>query len=45
MRADGEATPTARDFETLKQDLEFIEDSADAIIAMGTPKTSMAAAE
>ncbi|HWK93989.1 MAG TPA: type II toxin-antitoxin system HicB family antitoxin [Pseudolabrys sp.] len=45
MRADGEATPTARDFETLKHDPEFIEDSADAIVTMVTPKTSMAAAE
>ncbi len=45
MRADDEAIPTPRDFETLKHDPEFIEDGADAIVTMVTPKGVMAAAE
>lgn len=45
MRADGETIPLARDFESLKRDPEFIEDSADAIVTMVAPKGVMAAAE
>jgi predicted RNase H-like HicB family nuclease len=45
MRADGEAIPTPRSFEALKRDPEFIEDSADAIVTMVSPKSAMAAAE
>ncbi len=45
MRADGESIPAARDFETLKHDPDFIEDSADAIVTMVAPKGVMAAAE
>jgi predicted RNase H-like HicB family nuclease len=45
MRADGDAIPSPRDFESLKRDLEFIEDSADAIVTMVAPKGVMAAAE
>ncbi len=45
MRADGEAIPTPRDFESLKRDPEFIEDSEDAIVTMIAPKGVMAAAE
>ena len=45
MREDGDAIPPPRDFESLKRDPEFVEDSADAIVTMVTPKGVMAAAE
>lgn len=45
MRADGEIIPTPRDFESLKRDPVFIDDSADAIVTMVGPKGVMAAAE
>jgi predicted RNase H-like HicB family nuclease len=45
MRADGEPIPAPRSFEQLKHDLEFIEDSADAIVTMVTPRVAMAGAE
>ena len=45
MRADGETIPKPRDFETLKRDPEFVDDSADAIVTMVTPKGAMASAE
>jgi len=45
MQADGDLLPKPRDFETLKRDPEFIDDSADAIVTMVTPKGVMAAAE
>jgi predicted RNase H-like HicB family nuclease len=45
MRADGETIPVARSFEDLKRDAGFIEDSADAIVTVVTPRGAMAAAE
>ena len=45
MKADGDAIPPPRSFEQLKRDPEFIDDSADAIVTMVTPRTEMAAAE
>lgn len=45
MRADGDVIPSPRDFESLKRDPEFAEDSADAIVTMVAPKGVMAAAE
>ncbi len=45
MTADGDAIPAPRSFEQLKHDPEFIEDSADSIVTMVTPRTTMAAAE
>ena len=45
MKADGEAIPAPRSFEELKRDRNFIEDSADAIVTMVSPRTEMAAAE
>ena len=45
MRADGETIPAPRNFEQLKRDPEFAEDSADAIVTMVSPKGAMAAAE
>ena len=45
MRADGDTIPAPRDFERLKRDPEFAEDSADAIVTMVAPKGVMAAAE
>ncbi len=45
MRVDGDAIPSPRDFESLKRDPEFIEDSAEAIVTMVAPKGVMAAAE
>jgi len=38
MRKDGDAIPAPRSFEELKRDLEFVEDSADAIVTMVTPQ-------
>lgn len=45
MRADGDAIPVPRSFEDLKRDAGFIEDSADAIVTIVTPRGAMAAAE
>ncbi len=45
MKADGEAIPAPRSFEQLKRDPAFVDDSADAIVTMVTPRTAMAAAE
>jgi len=45
MKADGDVIPAPRTFEQLRHDPEFIEDSADAIVTMVTPRTEMAAAE
>jgi hypothetical protein len=45
MKADGDAIPTPRSFDEIKRDPEFVDDSADAIVTMVTPRVSMAAAE
>jgi predicted RNase H-like HicB family nuclease len=45
MRADGDAIPVPRSFADLKRDAGFIEDSADAIVTIVTPRGAMAAAE
>lgn len=45
MRADGEAIPVPRSFDQLRRDPEFVDDSADAIVTMVSPKGAMAAAE
>jgi predicted RNase H-like HicB family nuclease len=45
MKADGDAIPEPRSFDQLRRDPEFIDDSADAIVTMVTPRTEMAAAE
>ena len=45
MKADGDALPMPRSFEQLRRDPQFIDDSADAIVTMVTPRTAMAAAE
>jgi predicted RNase H-like HicB family nuclease len=45
MQADGEAIPSPRGYEQLKRDPVFVEDSADAIVTMVTPRSTMAAAE
>ncbi len=45
MRADGETIPPSRSFEELRRDPEFVEDSADAIVTMVSPKGAMTAAE
>jgi predicted RNase H-like HicB family nuclease len=45
MKADGDAVPQPRSFEQLRHDPDFVEDSADAIVTMVTPKTEMAAAQ
>ena len=37
MAADGDPIPSARSLEELKQDAEFIDDSADAVIAFVVP--------
>jgi predicted RNase H-like HicB family nuclease len=39
MKADGDPIPSARSLEELKQDAEFVEDSADAVIAFVVPQT------
>ena len=44
MKADGETIPAPRDFEELKRDPEFAEESADAILMMVVPDPAMAAA-
>jgi predicted RNase H-like HicB family nuclease len=38
MRADGDAIPAPRRFEELRCDAEFVDDSADAIVTMVTPR-------
>jgi hypothetical protein len=38
MEADGDPIPHARSLEELKQDAEFVEDSADAVIAFVAPQ-------
>jgi len=45
MKADGDPIPAPRSFEQLRRDPEFVEDSADAIVTMVTPREAMAAAE
>jgi predicted RNase H-like HicB family nuclease len=45
MKADGDTIPAPRSFEQLKRDREFLEDSADAIVTVVTPRPTMAAAE
>ena len=45
MKADGEAIPAPRSFEQLKRDPDFVDDSADAIVTMVTPRAAMAAVE
>jgi predicted RNase H-like HicB family nuclease len=45
MRADGEPIPVPRSYEQLKRDPVFVKDSADAIVTMVTPRTTMAAVE
>jgi predicted RNase H-like HicB family nuclease len=45
MKADGDAIPPPRSFEQVRCDPDFVEDSADAIVTMVTPRTQMAAAE
>jgi hypothetical protein len=38
MKADGDVIPAPRTFEQLRHDPEFVEDSADAIVTMVTPR-------
>jgi predicted RNase H-like HicB family nuclease len=38
MEADGDPIPNARSLEELKQNAEFVEDSADAVIAFVVPQ-------
>ncbi len=45
MKTDGEGIPAPRSYEQLKRDPDFVEDSADAIVTMVTPRAAMAAAE
>ena len=45
MKTDGDPIPAPRSFEQLKRDPDFAGDSADAIVTMVTPRTTMAAAE
>jgi predicted RNase H-like HicB family nuclease len=45
MKADGDIIPAPRNFEQIRRDPEFAEDSADAIVTMVTPRAEMAAAE
>lgn len=42
MEADGDTIPSARSLEELKQDAEFIDDSADAVIAFVVPQADQA---
>ncbi len=44
MRAGGEIVPAPRSFEELKHNPDFVEDSADAIVTIITPRGAMAAA-
>jgi predicted RNase H-like HicB family nuclease len=45
MKADRETIPAPRTFEQLRRDPDFVEDSADAIVTMVAPRTTMAAVE
>ncbi len=45
MKADGEAIPAPRNFDELKHDPEFADDSAGAIVTMVTPRAMMAAGQ
>jgi predicted RNase H-like HicB family nuclease len=45
MKAEGDAIPPPRSFEQVRRDPDFVEDSANAIVTMVTPRTQMAAAE
>jgi predicted RNase H-like HicB family nuclease len=45
MRTDGDAIPAPRSFEQLRHDPQFIDDSADAIVTMVTPRPAMAGPE
>jgi predicted RNase H-like HicB family nuclease len=45
MKADGDAVPPPRSFEQLRSDPQFVDDSADAIVTIVTPRATMAAAE
>ena len=45
MQADGDPIPTPRSYDALKRDPDFVDDSADAIVTMVTPRATMAAAE
>jgi predicted RNase H-like HicB family nuclease len=45
MKADGDLIAAPRTFEQLRRDPEFVDDSADAIVTMVTPRTELAAAE
>jgi predicted RNase H-like HicB family nuclease len=39
MEADGDPVPPARSLEELKRDAEFVEDSADAVVASVVPQS------
>lgn len=43
MRADGDAIPAPRDFETLKRDRQFLDDAVGAIVTVVAPAQSEAA--
>jgi predicted RNase H-like HicB family nuclease len=45
MKVDGDAIPQPRSYEQLRHDPDFVEDSADAIVTMVSPKSEMAAAQ
>jgi len=45
MKADGDAVPQPRPYEQLRHNPDFVQDSADAIVTMVSPKTEMAAAQ
>jgi predicted RNase H-like HicB family nuclease len=45
MQADGDAIPQPRSYEQLRHDPDFVEDSADAIVTVVTPKSEMVAAQ
>ena len=45
MKAGGDPIPAPHAFEQFRHDPEFVDDSADAIVTMVTPRTEMAAAE
>jgi predicted RNase H-like HicB family nuclease len=45
MKADGDTVPQPRSYEQLRHDPDFVEDSADAIVTMVSPKSEMAAAQ
>jgi predicted RNase H-like HicB family nuclease len=45
MKSGGDAIPQPRSYEQLRHDPDFVEDSADAIVTMVSPKSEMAAAQ